>query len=312
VTGSDRRSCHDPREHSGDPARRRHGHPRLAVARGEDLAALRAGAPSSSSPTATTSTARLVRRRARRREGRRRDRVRRGHRRRGRHFPQGRASAAPARRRDGGPILLPRPRRAAREVHDVLTEDVQNRYLVTYTPLNQRARRHVARDQRETHDPTHVVRTRARVLRPEAAADQAGHRVHRHRSVGQLPEPDGRRSRGLENGQVQQLESFQEAVQPVSVVLALDASGSMRRKEAGRRRQRARVHRRASPAGPARRRALRRSSGHSRTTCPRTASISSAPSRLPARAAARRLYDALGDALIRLKRTSKDGVAWSS
>ena len=36
----------------------------------------------------------------------------------------------------------------------------------------------------------------------------------------------------VENGVVQQLELFQEAVEPVSIVLALDASGSMKKKEA--------------------------------------------------------------------------------
>ena len=35
----------------------------------------------------------------------------------------------------------------------------------------------------------------------------------------------------LENGELQKLELFQEAVEPVSIVLALDASGSMKKKE---------------------------------------------------------------------------------
>ena len=35
----------------------------------------------------------------------------------------------------------------------------------------------------------------------------------------------------LEDGAAQSIETFQEAVQDVSIVLALDASGSMKRKE---------------------------------------------------------------------------------
>ena len=36
----------------------------------------------------------------------------------------------------------------------------------------------------------------------------------------------------VENGVAQKLELFQEAIEPISIVLALDASGSMKKKEA--------------------------------------------------------------------------------
>ena len=44
---------------------------------------------------------------------------------------------------------------------------------------------------------------------------------------------DTRRSRVLEDGVAQKVEVFQEAVAPVSIMLALDGSGSMKRAAAG-------------------------------------------------------------------------------
>jgi VWFA-related protein len=125
------------------------------------------------------------------------------------------------------------------DVYDSLTADAQNRYLITYTPKNQ------APDGR---------------WRAISVTSQAGAVVHGRKGY-QAPMPPPIRPSleftvtdfqrryvditrddlvVLENGVEQKIETFQEAVDPVWVVLAVDASGSMKKSaeaviEAGRR-----------------------------------------------------------------------------
>jgi Ca-activated chloride channel family protein len=132
----------------------------------------------------------------------------------------------------GGRFFFPSRDAELAEVHDVLTQDVQNRYLISFTPQNQKADGTWRALTVTATDPGYVVRTRpgyfARKpppIRPViefTAADE----------VGQYLDLTAGDIEILENGDVQKLELFQEAVEPVSVVLALDASGSMKKKEA--------------------------------------------------------------------------------
>ena len=59
-------------------------------------------------------------------------------RRRRRHLAEGRARAAAPRRRNRRPDLSSRHEDQLQVVHAALADDVQNRYLLTYTPANQR------------------------------------------------------------------------------------------------------------------------------------------------------------------------------
>ena len=132
----------------------------------------------------------------------------------------------------GGRFFFPSRDAELAEVHDVLTQDVQNRYLISFTPQNQKADGTWRALTVATIDPGHVVRTRpgyfARKpppIRPViefTAADE----------VGQYLDLAAGDIEIVENGDVQKVELFQEAVEPVSIVLALDASGSMKKKEA--------------------------------------------------------------------------------
>jgi Ca-activated chloride channel family protein len=132
----------------------------------------------------------------------------------------------------GGRFFFPSRDSELAEVHDVLTHDVQNRYLISFTPQDQKADGTWRALTVATTDPEHVVRTRpgyfARKpppIRPViefTAADEAGQYLDL--TAGDIEI--------IENGDVQKLELFQEAVEPVSIVLALDASGSMKKKEA--------------------------------------------------------------------------------
>ena len=131
----------------------------------------------------------------------------------------------------GGRFFFPSRDAELAEVHGVLTQDVQNRYLISFTPQNQKADGTWRALTVTTADLEHVVRTRpgyrARTpppIRPViefTAADE----------VGQYLDLTSADIEVLENGDVQKLELFQEAVEPVSIVLALDASGSMKKKE---------------------------------------------------------------------------------
>ena len=131
----------------------------------------------------------------------------------------------------GGRFFFPSRDAELAEVHDVLTQDVQNRYLISFTPQNQKADGTWRALTVTTADLEHVVRTRPgyRARKPPpirpviefTAADEVGRYLDLTSADIEI----------LENGDVQKLELFQEAVEPVSIVLALDASGSMKKKE---------------------------------------------------------------------------------
>ena len=132
----------------------------------------------------------------------------------------------------GGRFFFPSRDRELAEVHDVLTDDVQNRYLITYTPKNQKVDGSWREIVVETNDPAHVIRTRPGYFAPKPPPIRPAIEFT-------ATDPDGRYLDlvsedlvVLEDGHPQDVESFQEAVQPVSIVLALDASGSMKKKEA--------------------------------------------------------------------------------
>lgn len=130
----------------------------------------------------------------------------------------------------GGMAFFPARARDLVEVYDALATDAQNRYLVSYTPSNQaidgtwrnirlfaRDDRYVLSGVREGYyapDPPPirptieftVTDTHGRYV-PVSAADLVV----------------------LEDGVEQTVDTFQEAVTPVSIILALDSSGSMRK-----------------------------------------------------------------------------------
>lgn len=131
----------------------------------------------------------------------------------------------------GGRFFFPSRDSQLAEVHDVLTEDVQNRYLITYTPKNQTvdgAWREVAV---HTAEPSHLVRTRPGYFAPKPPPIRPAIEFTAIDPEGRYLNLSAEDLEVLENGIPQDVETFQEAVQPVSIVLALDASGSMKKKE---------------------------------------------------------------------------------
>jgi VWFA-related protein len=131
----------------------------------------------------------------------------------------------------GGKCFLPSTARELASVRDRLTDDVQHRYLVTYTPSNQAVDGTWRTLSVSTAVPGATVRTRNGYFAPRpapirpmlefTAIDGAGRYVNLTADDLEI----------LEDGEPQDVQIFQDAVEPVSIVLALDASGSMRRKE---------------------------------------------------------------------------------
>ena len=132
----------------------------------------------------------------------------------------------------GGRFFFPTREEQLAEVHDTLTEDVQNRYLITYTPRDQRVDGSWREIAVQTSVPDYIIKTRPGYFAPKpppirpriefTAMDRAGGYLDLTKDDLDV----------LEDGAPQVVETFTEAVQPVSIVLALDSSGSMKKKEA--------------------------------------------------------------------------------
>lgn len=129
----------------------------------------------------------------------------------------------------GGRCFLPEREEQLLSVHDTLTGDVQNRYLLTYTPANQLADGKWRRITVNTVDPALRVRARAGYFAPKPAPIRGSLEFTALDSSGHYLDLTADDLEILEDGEPQKVDTFQEAVQPVSIILALDASGSMRK-----------------------------------------------------------------------------------
>jgi VWFA-related protein len=130
-------------------------------------------------------------------------------------------------RETGGRVFFPHREQELPAVHELVAEDVQQRYLISYSPGNQTADGAWRRITLLTTDESHRIVTRAGYFAPKpppvrpsleftvTGANQEAVDLTRDDLV------------VLEDGVPQDVDAFQEAVAPVSVVLALDSSGSM-------------------------------------------------------------------------------------
>jgi VWFA-related protein len=114
-------------------------------------------------------------------------------------------------------------------VHDRIASDVSKRYLITYTPSNQRIDGSWRPIELRTTDASHKVRTKPGYFAPkpppvrpliEFMASSAS------RSYLSVSRDD---LTVLEDGVPQTIDTFQEATAPVSIVMVLDQSGSMKK-----------------------------------------------------------------------------------
>jgi Ca-activated chloride channel family protein len=128
----------------------------------------------------------------------------------------------------GGRAFFPSRDEELHAVHGLIAADVQSRYLLAYTPTNRQLDggwRHI---RVATTSPKHVVRARPGYFAPKPPPIRATLEftaANRDRTPVEIAADD---LTVFEDGTRQTLESFQEALAPISIVLAVDASGSMK------------------------------------------------------------------------------------
>ena len=131
----------------------------------------------------------------------------------------------------GGRIFLPASENQLHVVHAALADDVQNRYLLSYTPANQRQDGRWREITVTVAEPGYRIDARPGYFAPKPAPVRPTIEFTAMDPSGSYLEVAAGDLEIVEDGVTQQIETFHEASQPVSIVLALDASGSMRRRE---------------------------------------------------------------------------------
>jgi len=127
----------------------------------------------------------------------------------------------------GGRAFFPWNAKDMAEACATIAADAQHRYVVTYTPSNQRHDGAWRAIRLETTAPEYRVVARDGYLSPEPAPVKASFEFTVLNGSRQYVEIDRDNLVVVEDGVPQKVESFHESVAPVSVMLALDASGSM-------------------------------------------------------------------------------------
>jgi VWFA-related protein len=139
----------------------------------------------------------------------------------------------------GGRAWFPRDERDLVVAYDAIANEVRNHYLLGYTPKNQDRDGTWRAIEVKTANETYRVRARKGYTAPipppvRASIEFTGV------GTGQIPAALTREDIDVfEDGVKQEMDVFQEAVQPVTFMMALDASGSMK-KSAGRAQEAAR------------------------------------------------------------------------
>ena len=127
----------------------------------------------------------------------------------------------------GGRAFFPAGESQLPTVHEMVARDVQTRYLVTYTPANQKADGSWRAVTLTTTAPGLRVRTRPGYFAPRPAPVRPSIEFTVTDTGRQLLDVTRDDLVVVEDGVEQKVDSFQEAVDPVSIILTLDASGSM-------------------------------------------------------------------------------------
>lgn len=133
----------------------------------------------------------------------------------------------------GGRAFFPARNEQLFDVHSLIAADVQDRYMVSYTPTNQDADGTWRAVKVVMSNPTYHVRVRDgyRAASPPPIRPQIELTL-RDTSRG-FVDVSADDLQVFEDGVEQKIEAFEEALAPVSIILELDASGSMRKSEEG-------------------------------------------------------------------------------
>lgn len=133
----------------------------------------------------------------------------------------------------GGKAFFPSRETELPWVHQRLTEEVQQRYVIGYTPKNQRVDGTWRSIEVTASNPNWRIRTRPGYFAPKPPPIRPSIEFTVTNAQREFVDitPDDVIVR--EDGVEQTVDTFQEAVDPVSIVVALDSSGSMKKEAAG-------------------------------------------------------------------------------
>ena len=128
----------------------------------------------------------------------------------------------------GGRAFFPWRDEEIESVHTMIAADIRSRYLLAYTPTNRNVDGAWRNITLKTTDAGHKVRARPGYFAPKPPPVRATLEFTVANLERQPVEISADDLEIVEDGVPQTLESFQEAVSPISIVLALDTSGSMK------------------------------------------------------------------------------------
>jgi VWFA-related protein len=128
----------------------------------------------------------------------------------------------------GGRAFFPSREEELPRIHDLIVADVQQRYLLAYTPTNQRIDGGWRRIGLFAKDSGYSIRTRPGYFAPKPPPVRATLEFVAANQDKQPVQISAAELSVFEDGVPQTLDTFHEAVAPISIVLAIDASGSMK------------------------------------------------------------------------------------
>jgi Ca-activated chloride channel homolog len=129
----------------------------------------------------------------------------------------------------GGRAFFPARPTELPNVYDILASDAQLRYLITYTPANQKRDGTWRTISLRTYDESLIVKARNGYSAPKPPPVRPVLEFTAMDPQNQYLEITKDDLLIFEDGVAQKVETFQEATSPVSIVLVLDSSGSMKR-----------------------------------------------------------------------------------
>jgi len=129
----------------------------------------------------------------------------------------------------GGRAFFPIREEQLPDVHATVAADAFRRYLISYTPQNQEADGSFRKIALTTINPAYRVRTRDGYFAPKPPPVRPTLEFSAVAAGGRAPDLSAADLELIEDGVPQVVESFEEALAPISVAMVLDTSGSMRR-----------------------------------------------------------------------------------
>jgi Ca-activated chloride channel family protein len=129
----------------------------------------------------------------------------------------------------GGRAFFPWDQRQLRDVHIAIADDIKHQYRLTYTPKNQLQDGTWRTITVATSDSGHTVRARPGYRAPMPPPVRASLEFTVTDDAFRLVDLKPADIELIEDGVPQTVDTFHEAIAPVSIMLALDGSGSMAR-----------------------------------------------------------------------------------